>query len=162
MKDICKFKGFGGIKSPHDLLVKLRHDFKRMSANSMDAYAAFDFFVSAHHMLDWLNPNNNTARKAEEVGSILMLVCSHLANGAKHFSASNPQHNSVNDITAQDRTFFGGTFFGEAFFGTLTIQLDGDAAEVFGDEISAIDFASKVLDFWEADPRLQVPCSTKQ
>jgi len=93
------FKGFASLKTSGDLLGKLKYDYKRMLSNPYDAYAAFDFFVTAYHMLDWLHPiptgkaaqkKNDEARSAEETGSILLQVCSHIANGVKHFQATRP------------------------------------------------------------------------
>jgi hypothetical protein len=46
------FKGFAQLKQPEDLYLKLAHDRKRMEATPLDAYAAFDLFVTAKHMLD--------------------------------------------------------------------------------------------------------------
>jgi len=82
------FKGFATLQSAGDLLQKIRHDHERLRSAPEDVYAAFDFFVSAYHMLDWLHPNEAAARKAEEEGNVLLQVCSHIANGAKHFQAT--------------------------------------------------------------------------
>lgn len=149
-----RFRGFGSLKSPHDLLRKVQHDFRRMQAAPADVYAAFDFFVSAYHLLDWVHPNDEAGRLAEETKQPLLQVCSHIANGAKHFEATKPRHKSVKDVVANPGKFFGGDFFGGGFFGSLTVQLDGQSASLWGAEISAVDLASIVLKFWESDPRL--------
>ena len=47
--------GFFDLRSPVDLLDKMRRDFKRLRAAPKDTYAAFDFFVTASHMHEWLN-----------------------------------------------------------------------------------------------------------
>jgi hypothetical protein len=149
-----RFKGFGGLKTPQDLLRKVRHDFGRLKAEPMNEYAAFDFFVSSYHMLDWLHPSDKASKEAEENSTPLLQICSHLANGAKHFEARMKHHKSVSDVVAEEGKFFGAKFFGDGFFGTLYVQLEGQAASLFGAEVSAVDLASKVLAFWEADPRL--------
>lgn len=141
------------MKNPQDLLRKVRHDFGRMQADPASEYAAFDFFVSAYHMLDWLHPYDKDAKDKEEKRTPLLHVCSHLANGAKHFEATMKHHKSVDDVIAKGK-FFGGKFFGGGFFGSLCVRLDGDAASLYGAEISAVDLAGKVLAFWEADSRL--------
>ena len=153
------FKGFGSLKTQIDLLQKIQHDFLRLRDAPDDVYAAFDFFVSAYHMLDWLHPNDDVGRKTEEAKSPLLQVCSHLANGAKHFEATAKQHKSVNDVVSENGKFFGGSFFGGAFFGGLSIQLDGQAASIFGAKVEAVDFAKKVLAHWETDLRLKGPSS---
>ncbi len=150
-----RFKGFGSLKSPPDLLRKIQHDFQRLRVAPADTYAAFDFFVSAYHLLDWLHPNDEAGRFAEENSQPLLQVCSHIANGAKHFEATKARHKSVQDVVAQRGKFFGGPFFGGDFFSTLTIHLDGQAASLWGTEIAAVDLASVVLKFWESDTRLQ-------
>jgi len=45
-------QGFGELRLPADLLRKLRHDFERMKMSPQDQYAAFDFFVTAEHIID--------------------------------------------------------------------------------------------------------------
>ena len=150
----AKFTGFGSLKTPADLLEKLRYDFGRLRRTPTDVYAAFDFFVTAYHMLDWLHPNDDIARKAEEADSPLLQVCSHLANGAKHFEARAKQHQSVANVIAEKGEFFGGGFFGGAFFGELSMDLDGQAALVLGQKIDALALAQAVLAHWENDTRL--------
>jgi hypothetical protein len=51
-----KEHGVFELRTPEDLLGKLRVDLKRLEADPLDQYAAFDFFVSASHMPDWLSP----------------------------------------------------------------------------------------------------------
>ena len=46
---MSRFGGFFALGTPADLLKKLRHDF---------SYAAFDFFVTAEHLLDWKYPDD--------------------------------------------------------------------------------------------------------
>lgn len=148
------FKGFGSLKTQNDLLRKIQHDFARLQAAPTDVYAAFDFYVSAYHMLDWLHPKDDAGRRAEEAKSPLLQVCSHLANGAKHFEVTAKQHVSVNDVVTEEGKFFGGQFFGGPFFGSLHIELDGQAAKDFGAKVEAIEFAKQVLAYWANDSRL--------
>ena len=54
-----KFKGFFELQTAQDLLRKLRHDSQRVKQSPMDSYAAFDFFVTAHHMLEWRYRNKD-------------------------------------------------------------------------------------------------------
>lgn len=105
-------------------------------------------------MLDCLHHKDDAGRKAEEAGSSLLQVCSHLANGAKHFEVRAKQHTSVNDVVAEEGKFFGGAFLGGAFYAGLSIRLDGQAATDFGAQVEAVEFAKKVLEHWEIDPRL--------
>ena len=45
-------KGFFSLKTPHDLLTKLEADRDRIEADPLDVYAAFDFCVTAWHLVD--------------------------------------------------------------------------------------------------------------
>ena len=149
------FKGFATLQSAGDLLQKIRHDHERLRSAPADVHAAFDFFVSAYHMLDWLHPNEAAARKAEEEGNVLLQVCSHIANGAKHFQATAKHHTSVADLYSEEGAFQRDAFQLDAFqAGGLFVEFDGKAAVTFGTRLEAIDLAGKVLAHWEADPRL--------
>jgi hypothetical protein len=150
------FKGFATLQTAGDLLRKVRHDHDRLRSAPDDVYAAFDFFVSAYHMLDWLHPNDDKGRKAEEKGSLLLQVCSHIANGAKHFQATNKRHTSVADLHSEEGAFQRDSFQGDAFqVGGLFVELDGPAAVAFGRRLEVIDLAGRVLAHWVADPRVE-------
>ena len=58
-----QFKGFFELQKPADLLAKLRHDYKRLQSMPTDTYAAYDFFVTGYHMLDWLYPDPDPSNK---------------------------------------------------------------------------------------------------
>lgn len=84
--------GFLYLRTPHHLLKKLEWEYENLQANPGDAWAAFNFFVTAEHMPDWCGcvPCKNVEP--------LLQVCSHIANGAKHFNLTNPKHKSVKSI----------------------------------------------------------------
>src|SRR5688572_9588972 len=95
-----KPRGFATLQTPKDLIAKLRHDLRRMESDPDDVYAAFDFFVTAEHILDWLYPDAPDAsqkRKREKARSStrLLQITSHIASGAKHFVALGKHHSSV-------------------------------------------------------------------
>ncbi len=86
-------KGFTPkLQCPGDLLEKLKWDLRRLEESSSDVYAAFDFFVTAEHIPDWIND------KSIKKGNDLLMVVSHVANGAKHFEVSKKRHKSVTEI----------------------------------------------------------------
>ena len=66
-----------------------------MESDPTDAYAAFDFFVTAEHLLDWLHPDSANGKadreKLRNQYEILQTV-SHLACGAKHFDGLRNYH----------------------------------------------------------------------
>jgi hypothetical protein len=95
---VTEFKGFGELQTPGDLVRKLEHDLDRLKNSPQDQYAAFDFFVTAEHIVDWLHPTDRTAREAMRSSSPLLRITSHIANGVKHFEAKAKHHRSVSDI----------------------------------------------------------------
>jgi hypothetical protein len=152
---MSNFKGFFELQKPADLLEKLRHDHKRMQIAPMDTFAAFDFFVTGYHLLDWVYPNKKQRRRDEEKANVILQICSHIANGIKHFQATRANHKSVADVRVrkggfQRKAFQGGVFQVEA----LVIKLDGQAASQFGNEIECLELASLVLRFWEKHPNM--------
>ncbi len=148
-----QFKGFFELQKPSDLLAKLRHDHQQLKDSPVDTYAAFDFFLTAEHMLDWLYPNDETRRKQERSASVLLQICSHIANGGKHFRATAKHHQSVSDARIQEGAFQQDAFQADAFqVQALLIQLDGQAAAQFGAEVDCLDLATQVLRYWENHP----------
>ncbi len=50
-------EGLFSLKTPADLREKLRRDLAKLLDAPLDADAAFNFFITAEHMLDWVYPN---------------------------------------------------------------------------------------------------------
>jgi hypothetical protein len=146
-------KGIFQLQTANDLLAKLQHDFERMSAAPSDAYAAFDFFVTAEHMLDWLHPGSEgkAAREAERNSSPLLQAVSHLATGAKHMIPQAKHHDSVEHADVA-QTGYGAGAYGSGVYGgrNLTIDLKGMAAAQLGESIAPLDLARQVLAYWES------------
>jgi hypothetical protein len=143
-----KWKPFGPIQTPADMLEKLRHDLGRMEANPGDIYAAFDFCMTAEAMLDWQWPGKagkTTRERAKRLSGDLATV-SHLANGAKHYEVSAPHHQSVGDMEMSKLAFQGDAFQRRVVqVGAVMIhRQDGSA-------VDAIDLGRSVVRFWEIE-----------
>jgi hypothetical protein len=138
-----KFTGFGpDFKTPVDLLLKLEFDYQRIEKNPRDSYAAFDFFVTADNMCDWIC--DKSLRNKEP----LLKIVFHLATGAKHF-APREFHNSVSEIGSEDGAFDANAFDSSAFdVSSLVILLNEDEANIFGTEITVNEFAKLVIGYW--------------
>jgi len=147
---MATFKGYFELKTPADLLQKLAYDLARIQAAPLDTYACFDFFITAEHMLDWLYPDDVIALQNKRLSETLLKVCSHLANGAKHFHARNRQHTSVTDTEKHDGPF-DDSFDGSFDTCGLVVHLDGDAAKKYGPEIDAEELAELVFAYWQKD-----------
>lgn len=131
------------LQAPKDLLAKLQFDFERIKSNPLDVYAAFDFFVTAEHVPDW------TGDKSIKSSEPLLRVVSHIANGAKHFRATDPKHKSVENISVKKGAFQSGAFQSDAFdVGDLMIELKNDEIKMFGSEISVRKLAQMVIEYW--------------
>lgn len=153
---MSQFKGFFALQKPSDVLAKLRHDYQRLQSSPTDTYAAFDFFVTGYHMVDWLYPNDKKRREQEEKANIVLQVCSHIANGIKHFHATAKKHQSVANTRVQDGAFQRDAFQENAFqVKALIIQLDGQAAVQFGIKVECLALAREVLQYWENHPDLK-------
>ena len=145
--------GFLELRDAADLLEKLRHDMRLLDEDPVDTYRAFNFFVTAEHLADWLHPGhvNYAARKELRSDSPLLQLCSHLANGMKHFRAEAKHHKSVSGATKSAGVFGNvyGDVYGNVYGREITIQLDGDAKQQYGDKINVVVLARHVLEYWE-------------
>ena len=155
-------KGMFELRDASDLLNKLHKEYELMQREPTNVYCAFNFFVTAEHLLDWLYPGKVSKTKREQVrdGSVLLQICSHIANGAKHFEVQAKHHQSVSDTVRYRSSFSGRLFAGRLFSGQLfpkdrlVIHLKGDAEQSFGHSISVLELAAKILDYWDNYPDL--------
>lgn len=145
------FLGFFELRTPQDLLEKLRHDHERLGRNPIDSYAAFDFFVTANHLVDWCSPSASRKQfRDNRRADVLPRLCEPLADGAKHFLLSSA-HQGVEATTERDG-FIQADFVDPAAFdvGELLVTLEPiEAGELGRPTISANDLASRVLAYWE-------------
>lgn len=154
--------GFFELRTASDLLAKLERDLEKLEAAPDSSDLAFNFFVTAESLREWVSPGEaNAGLRTREINSSLVLqVCSHIANGAKHFELSPRRHRSVEAAEAQHGMFSGDHFspemFPPGFFGgtVLVVELTGDARAAFGDEIECVPLARRVLAHWKAHPLL--------
>lgn len=136
--------GFFYLKSAADLFVKLEWEYRNLCAHPGNAWHAFNFFATAEHMADW--KHCKTLRTTEP----LLALCSHVANGGKHFEAKAAHHKSVASAK-HDGVFDPGVFEEDVFEESLQITLEPDAAKDIGVPcIDAVTLASKVLEFWRS------------
>ncbi|PSL16780.1 hypothetical protein CLV44_101179 [Marinobacterium halophilum] len=119
------------LQTPSDLLKKLKHDFNRLENSPGDVYVAFDFFVTAEQMPDWID--DRSIRKKHNVLTIL----SHIANCAKHFKVD--RHQSVEYTTS----------YSSENLDKIMIKVIGNNEDIESEEIEAVAFAKEVLNFWE-------------
>lgn len=89
--------GLFNLQTPRDLLAKAERDFKRLQENPANADAAFDFFVTVRHLPDWLHSNSSDEQQREALfkNHVELRIARHIADGAKHFKATQPRHKQV-------------------------------------------------------------------
>ena len=64
---MTEMKGIFELNTSRDLLEKLRFDVRQLENDPTNTYLAFNFFVTAEHMKDWLYPGkaNKKARSGK-------------------------------------------------------------------------------------------------
>ncbi len=143
------------LKSDGDLLAKLGRELERLRAAPNDVDHAFNFFVTAEHMLDWRYPDDPCKRKNEREKPLLQLV-SHLANGAKHFDHLAKHHQSVASTGLMAR--HPNRMMQHIFPGELSVVAVGAAGEALGgSRITVLALAERVYAYWqqEVNPVMQ-------
>src|SRR5665647_1842587 len=99
-------KGVFGLNNHVDLFKKLEWEFNQLVADPNNAYVAYNFFVTAWHLLEWKYPGSTKKdiefRKSIRDKTPELQICEHLAVEAKHFVAENEKHQSVSDSKRDD------------------------------------------------------------
>jgi hypothetical protein len=132
--------GFGPLQTAADLLAKLRLDLSRIERDPLDAYAAFDFFVTARHVPDW----DRSKRPLLDTDPHMKIV-RDLAEGAKHFGERRDKAPRP-EVKTRRGAFDPNTFQHDAFdVGGLVVAPDPADAGTLGAEISVVDLARAVL-----------------
>jgi hypothetical protein len=146
---------FFRLKNAFDLREKLRRDLEKLKAKPLDADAAFNFFITALHMLDWVYPGKTNAKRvAAEKSSVLLRVCADLGNGAKHFELEIRKETSVSATSQLQGGWFGlwlsPWWFGDLFGSErLIVSLAGDASTTLGQIIEVTELAEKLMEYWD-------------
>jgi hypothetical protein len=142
--------GVFDLRTPRDLLTKARHELDRMRADPTDTYAAFNFFVTARHIPDWLHPTDHQLVEKQFKTHVELRICRHIADGAKHFQLTDTRHKQVKE-SLKTHDAWGGVF-GNSWGGSwgrdaLVIELDSADPDTmqFGNRIDAIDLAERVF-----------------
>jgi hypothetical protein len=144
-------KAFLELRTHHDLFKKLEWEYECLTSEPTNSYYAYNFFITAWHLLEWEypDPDGKITRENLRKGTPLLQICEHLAVGAKHFSPTNPKHQSV--LGSERIGPWGGSWrnaWGNSWGDYLEISLEGDAATRFGPSISIRELAQHVMQFW--------------
>lgn len=148
--------GLGNLRDAKDLYAKLQHDNARLKSSPADEYAAFDFFVTAYHLLEWLYPGDagGTQRKAHLDSDVNLQICRDIANHSKHWQANTVK--TFKDVVATEGGFQRNAFQANAFqVDSLVVELNEESATRFGKSIEVIELANKIMAVFAANPNLQ-------
>ncbi len=139
---MAKHIDFFELKTAADLFRKLEGDLATMKS-SQDTKAAFNFFVTAEHLPDWLGRRNLIAKH------VILQIVSHIANGAKHFYLHNPRHKSV--VSTEKSRFVEEGYIEPGYFDEpLLIHLSPDETrEIGSSSIDATELGRRVVEFWK-------------
>jgi hypothetical protein len=160
---------FYTLKNPGDLLRKLEREYDRWKADSLNVDLAWNFFVTVEHLPDWVYyqdmPTSGTERPDLLDGQMpynfkmaltrpMLRICSHLANGAKHFHLRNSNFTSVTSTHERPGVFEPGVFI-EGVFESPALMVDltrceQQALSSAEASIEALNLAADVLAFWQA------------
>jgi hypothetical protein len=134
-------KGFLHLTTPEEMFEKLKHDFKLIEEDENDTYKAFNFFVTAEHLPDWVGD------KRIKDNNPYLRISSHLATGAKHFVVTSKK-NSIESCGIDvyvDNGYVKNSYIKTVLVLKLTIN---EAKEISADSISVLSLAEQVLSFW--------------
>jgi hypothetical protein len=158
---------FFELKTPRDLLRKLEREYDRWKADPLNVDLAWDFFVTAEHLVDWVyyqdmpttgkpRPDllDGKDRQSFKQTYPLTRICSHLANGGKHFHLYDPNLTSVAGTRQQEGWIDPGWIDpGWVQFDALVVDLTPNeqwALSLADPVVEALPFAADVLAFWQA------------
>jgi len=149
-------KGIFGLYNHINLFKKLEWEYENLIAKPSDAYVAYNFFVTAWHLLEWKYPElkDKPTRKKIRDQEPLLQICEHLAVGAKHFEPRDKNLSAVSDSKRRgvwaDGFWAPGTWKDGVWATWLVVVLTGDAQKVYGDQIRVEELARHVMDYWRA------------
>jgi hypothetical protein len=146
--------GFFRLQTPLDLLEKMEFNCEQLRADPMNAYAAFDFFVSAAHLPEWLGKFGCSQKIDRGKPEAMNDICQQLANGAKHFTVNPNRHDAVRATGVSTPAISGVARSGVTFSGAteqklIVLLAPDEAAALDVPAISAVNLANMLLAYWK-------------
>lgn len=150
--------GLFQLSSAKDLLNKLAWELDQLRQSPNHAYHAFNFFVTADHMLDWVHPDLDKAKRKKRLNdSPLLQIVNHISSSAKHFSANPERHKAViraDALAPRPQVESYVTSPGSHIFSrrrhsrVLSVHLDSSFASTCKSPIHVLELAELVYEFW--------------
>lgn len=138
-----------GFRSDSELFDKLQADYQRLASDPLDSYAAYDFFVTAWHLVDWTHPSarDSGGREALLARAPVLRICEQVAAGETYIGPYATPYALVGD-TESGVPWAPITWPPSTWTGDLFIRLDGRARELYGDQVTVMQLAQSVLHVW--------------
>jgi hypothetical protein len=156
-------QGLFKLTTPEHLLRKLEWEYAQWQDDPLHTYRAWNFFVTAEQLPEWLwhtnsRPLGGVKPSVFRRSTPLLRICSHLANGGKHFRPAK-HHTSVASTRrregwVQEGWISKGWIQHEALMVDLAPAEQRDLSSASA-SIEAFQLAADMLAFWQQ--RLGLP-----
>jgi hypothetical protein len=163
-------QGFFNLMTPNHLLQKLAREYEAWKEAPLDVDVAWNFFVTAEHLPDWLAQADPKALGGYRITTFkrahaLTRICAHLANGAKHFrpreKPAEQLNTSVDHAVREVTGYVEDGYIEDGYYAEelalrvhLTpdelVALQRDGVPITAADIDALWLAARVLAFWQA------------
>ena len=145
---MSELHGFFALRTPEDLLRKLEADWERLRAvdpvSQAAQYAAFDFFVTANHIPDWLREAGG-GKLSEYRNYPDGALVTHIGTGAKHFRGTRLAEKPASGTRVYHGVFDSNGFDAAVFeVSQLVIDLED------GTTVPVLAVAERVITHWRA------------
>lgn len=147
-------KGIFELRTASDLYEKLKYDYLVFSKNQNDSKFAYNFFVTAWHLLEWTYPGDKDKQNAIRNSNVVLQICEHIAVGAKHFEPTAVKHKSVKSSGITGLWAKG--FWAEGLWAKgvwaekLMVELENEASTIYGSSVKATALADDVMKLWKS------------
>lgn len=164
--------GMGSLQTPRDLFGKLGRDLARLEADPANGDAAFDFFVTAFHLIDWIHPGDSREKERKKLvqsdQSRRLEIAGHIANAAKHFELREGRWDSVKGVRPSGG-YWGASYWPRNWWPRnywseprLIIELTATEAKNFGNRtvIDVLTVARDLHAYWREHPKVSTPSAS--
>jgi hypothetical protein len=146
--------GFFDLQRATDLLGKLERDYARLQQDSEDVDLAYNFFVTAENMPEWVK--DKAFKHVIQQQELILTLCNELTTGAKHVTAGKEKPAIAS--AERDRYVEEGYIEPGYFEEPLLVRLSPTRATQRGQEaIDVLTLAGEVLAFWQRELRKVPP-----
>ncbi|PIQ20125.1 MAG: hypothetical protein COW65_16815 [Cytophagales bacterium CG18_big_fil_WC_8_21_14_2_50_42_9] len=147
--------GFINLIDETDLFKKLLWEYEFLIKNSESSFHAFNFFVTAFHLADWIykgGTRNNENYTNFVKDNIVISLAGQIANGAKHFELKDKRYTEdkrgIKGIIS-DNGYVNDGYVQDAYLqNRLIIKLDNQAKSIIGESIEVIELADFIINFY--------------